>query len=243
MEHAHFPASAVVRAYDSAEILSQQRLGDLMVHLYGHSYTMLHRVDLHRTLYDEAVKLGADIQLAHPVIAVDCDNATAKAANGKVWRGDLIVGADGEKSICREAVIGRPTPSVDSGDHVFRMVIPSAHITEYPELAGLLDPSSVTVTMGPHGHAVTYYLKQDGLLNVVLMAAHEHPEERPKPPHPVDIDQVRQDFAGWKLPELVLKVTEQCSRWTLLDTPAADQWIKGNVVLVGDAAHPMLPTL
>jgi salicylate hydroxylase len=234
--------SGNVRVHDSPEYLSQQRL-DIMKDLFGFPFTMIHRIDLHRILYAEASKLGVEIHLGHSVVDINCQESIVKTANGKDFVGDLVICADGERSVGRNVVVERSIPSKDSGDHVFRLVIPYSKIANDPELVDLLGPSSVDLIMGPNAHAMTYYLQRDGLVNLVLIKAHDTIEDPPKLPHPVSIEDARQEFDGWLIPTKLLKVAESITRWTLLTTEFPERWVRGKTVLMGDAAHPMLPSL
>lgn len=85
-----------------------------MEQLYGSPYYHVHRADLHRMLYDLVLNCRTtpiDIKLASTVIDVGVhDNlatsaggaAWAKLQNGQILHADLIVAADGVKSLIRE---------------------------------------------------------------------------------------------------------------------------------------------
>lgn len=57
-------------------------------------------------LYRIAVDAGAEINFGCPVASVNSDDASVTLTNGRKVYGDLIVGADGDKSVARKAVEG-----------------------------------------------------------------------------------------------------------------------------------------
>jgi salicylate hydroxylase len=61
---------------------------------------------------------------------------------------------------------------------------------------------------------------------------------------PGDPDQLRADFAGWDERLLgMMQQIDQTFRWGLYDREPLSKWFNGRLVLLGDAAHPMLPHL
>ena len=51
-------------------------------------------------------------------------------------------------------------------------------------------------------------------------------------------------YAGWNEALLeMLSHTTQCFKWGIRDRDPLDSWTRGPIALLGDAAHPMMPTL
>jgi salicylate hydroxylase len=244
LESANFPESAAILRYDHFQKLSEQKLGQLMTDLYGTPYIVIHRYDLHAVLYVEAKRLGVQVLLGQGIASIDTKIASVTTEHGTIFNADLVIAADGERSFCREIVTGKHYPTKDSGDHVFRVIIPGDSVRKNsPELAHLVDRPSINLLIGPGGHAMTYSLKRDGLLNIVLTMKHEGVEDPPQFPHPVDLSEAKEAFRGWTAIQGLLESAAATARWTLLDTEMPKTWVKDKVLLVGDAAHVMLPYL
>lgn len=56
---------------------------------------VIHRQDYHAILLHEAERLGAEIKLNADVANLDFEKTEAILADGTVFKGDVIVGADG----------------------------------------------------------------------------------------------------------------------------------------------------
>ena len=59
-----------------------------------------------------------------------------------------------------------------------------------------------------------------------------------------DLNKVQQKFSGWAEPvQEMIKMTpkENCYHWKLSELESLERWSSGNCVLLGDAAHAMLP--
>ncbi|KAK4622189.1 FAD-dependent monooxygenase OpS4 [Fulvia fulva] len=80
---------------------------------YGAPFWDFHRADLHGALLDRAQELGATWQTNSRVVDIDTshpDLATVTLASGARMTADLVVGADGIFSRCREIMLSAPSP-------------------------------------------------------------------------------------------------------------------------------------
>ncbi len=81
--------------------------------------------DLVQVIHDMAVSSGATVQFGIAVTAVDPHGPSVTLANGEILGADLIIGADGYRSMCQQIIetdtgetcVGRP-----SGTVVYRFV-------------------------------------------------------------------------------------------------------------------------
>lgn len=54
------------------------------------------------------------------MVSIDAENASCTLVSGEVVKGDVIIGADGVKSMIREEVVGGEDKPVPTGDAAFR---------------------------------------------------------------------------------------------------------------------------
>jgi salicylate hydroxylase len=82
------------------------------------------------------------------------DGVELKFADRSSAQGDLLVGADGLKSVIRRQIVGNAPPTY-TGDSVWRVTVPFDRIPR-----DLLLDEVMSVFMGPGGHAVCYYRRR-----------------------------------------------------------------------------------
>jgi salicylate hydroxylase len=148
------PEAIVFRRYNTGERVGYTKWGRSMED-YGGPYYHIHRADFHKLLYDLAIP-NVDLRLGSTVVSVDPDAPSLTLASGEVVRGDLIIGADGVKSIIQPVVIGRVNPAQPTGDAAYRALIPTSVMLEDPELKPFVDEPEMTAWMGPGRHLMAY---------------------------------------------------------------------------------------
>ena len=83
-----------------------------------------HRADFHRVLYEYACVLGIPIHLGRRVTSYHEDVKNGKAwvmtEEGEIFKGDVVVGADGVRSRARKLVLGFDDKPVSSGYAIYR---------------------------------------------------------------------------------------------------------------------------
>lgn len=128
------PTFLAVRRYSNGEVLTTEKDFNVKMRAkYGAPFIDLHRVDLQKVLYDKAVHLGATVRLGARVVKVFPETSKVITEAGEMYAGDLIVGADGLWSQCREALLGRKDSPLPTGDLAYRIVLDLDQITD-PEL-------------------------------------------------------------------------------------------------------------
>jgi salicylate hydroxylase len=98
------PKAYVFRLHDTGEVIQTFALSEEHRRQHGAPYIQLHRADLHDLLVDTAHKLRADVvHLNHKVVGFveHGDAVELNFANGAPVRGNLLIGADGLKSVVR----------------------------------------------------------------------------------------------------------------------------------------------
>ncbi len=235
------PGAYVFRLYDTGEEIHRFHLADHHERLHGAPYYQAHRADLHELLADRAMELKTDVvKLNHTATAFDEDDGgvTVRFANGEEARGDLLIGADGLKSIVRRRIAG-DVPATYTGDGAWRLTIPASKLP--PEFMGKV----MSVWMGPGGHAVCYYLRGGEIFNFVgCIEKTEVSEESWTNKLPWEA--LKADFVGWHDDiQTVVETADKdaCYLWSLHNRPPIRDWSLKRTTLLGDSAHPTLPYL
>jgi len=147
---------------------------------------------------------------------------------------DLVVAADGVKSAFRGFVAPDQDKPIYSGQTAWRALV------EAPEPVG---DAGVNVYMGAGQHIVVYPLRDGRFVNI--MAGEDTTNAAPEgwqEAAPRKLLQERFAQFGGPVPAL-LERAKKVHRWGLYRHSLPASWSEGRVVLLGDAAHAMLPYL
>lgn len=235
------PGAYVFRLHDTGETISQFSLADEHERLHRAPYNQLHRADLHDLLAARARAFKPDVvRLNSRVTRFDESETGVRVhlASGETVEGDLLVGADGIKSVVRSQIAG-PDRATYTGDVAWRLTLPTS------ELPPNFMPQVMSVWMGPGAHIVCYYLRAGALLNFVgIVETDEISEESWTAKFPWE--KLKADFRGWH-PDIQLIIDradrDMCFRWSLFDRPPLANWSARRVTMLGDAVHATLPYL
>lgn len=194
----------------------------------GRQPIIAHRADVQAVLISAAA--GIPLRLGMPVTSVRRDAGgalTVIAADGTEMEAGLVVGADGVHSVVR-ALIDESEPRVSP------LLSWRAVVTGAPKI----DDAWLSIGAGHQflatplpGHRAYFA----GLLGPIA--------GRPATPEPVSI---RHAYSGWHdpIPELLTLIERTTVRWDeVRHRPPPRVTARDNVVLIGDAAHPMTPDL
>lgn len=238
---AYHPEDQCVRHYQTAQPMVWINRGKSLLEKYGERYYLIHRADLHDALAAEVRALAPDaIQLNKKCLAVSqtADSASAAFDDGTTSSADLVIGADGSRSLVRQAIFGMLEVSY-TGYIAWRGLVPMSKVPQE-----ILDPPS-GIFVGP-GHLVNRYpVRNWELLNFVAFA------ERPAWTEEgwsirSTVEELLAEFQGWH-PAVLRFMSEtpphSLFKWGLFDREPLKSWSRGRVTLLGDAAHPVLPFL
>lgn len=233
------PKAFEFRRFDTGEMLHRLPLGEAHEQKHGAPYFQIHRSDLHAALQQAVRKRDPQaivLDARATRVQEDAEGVTVEFADGRSARADLLVGADGIKSVVRQHVLGADQP-VFTGQVAWRCTVPIERIP--PELR--TDIVS-TIWCGPRNHAVTYYLRNGQLLNFVGCVERPNEEESWTANRPWE--ELDADYAGWhpSVRAVIDNVDrDQCFRWALNNRKPSMTWSTARVTMLGDAVHATLP--
>jgi salicylate hydroxylase len=203
---------------------------------FGGPYVVVHRAELHRRLVD-ACRAADGIELRGSATVTgytqDASGAAVLLAGGERVTGAAVIGADGIHSAIRRQLVGDGEPRI-SGITVYRAVVPMTDVP--PELR---HPRSVCWWAGPGCHLVHYPISGGRQLNIAVSLDNGATEAL------AGVPQRRSEVLGL-FPALggtarrLLALGDGWRSWVLVDRDPVERWADGRVVLLGDAAHPML---
>lgn len=149
---------------------------------------------------------------------------------------DVVVGADGVWSKCRALIAGAPSVRF-SGNIAWRFVLPFA------EAPSFLPRDRVVAFMAPGAHLVCYPLRDGGGFNLVAITSGMNAAENwGSEGEPKRVAALRSHFDSWH-PQLRALIDRHQSLlyWPLCEA-GPGRWHDGqHLVLIGDAAHAMMP--
>ena len=164
------------------------------------------------------------VRLNHRVTGFteSADGVELHFADGTSARGDMLIGADGVKSVVRAQMFGA-APATYTGDAAWRVVVPTERLPK-----DLLE-QVMSVFMGPEGHVVCYYLRGGTLLNFV---GSSRPTRSPRSPGPSSCrgtSSRRSSKAGIRRSRPIIDAADkdQCYLWSLFNRPPIREWSTG----------------
>ena len=220
-------------AVDGSEVGSFP-VGQAFRDRFKNPYAVIHRADIHATILEGAQ--GSDliqVETSTKVSSVTQDDAgvTAVDQNGRVFKADALIAADGVRSVIREKMFNDP-PRI-SGHVVYRAVVP------VEEMPADLQINAPVVWAGPDCHLVHYPLRGGQQYNLVV-TFHSREEEEWSVTDG-NKEEVLSYFEGiCPRARQMLHLPKTWRRWATADRNPLEKWGEGRVTMLGDAAHGML---
>lgn len=234
---ANCPDAIVLRDYRGASV-TRMELGQNAVRRFGNPYWQFHRADLLSVLAKGALDAGVDIKFNHKVANITRNGAGAliEFEEQESQLVDCLIAADGVRSKTRSAVF-------DGHEATFTGQVAWRGLVSADKLPAGMFGNETQVFMGKGRHLVAYPLRGGSMINFVAV------EERKDWTDegwniPDDPANLRAAFSGWCQPvETLLAAVDHTFLWGLFSHPVLAKWSDGQVALLGDACHPMLPFL
>jgi 2-polyprenyl-6-methoxyphenol hydroxylase-like FAD-dependent oxidoreductase len=233
-----FPQTLTLLDIATAKRLKTVDLGPAFIARYGYPYIVMHRSDLLAILVEACRDSGlVSFETNKEAVAIEDlhDSAELSCRDGSVYRAEALIAADGLWSLTRRTLFS--DDPVQTPKYVaYRGTIPISEITTYAR------PDDLLIWAGPEMHLVQYPVRGGKLYNQVAV---------------FKSDRFRIDSDDWGTPEeldqhfskacpYVIEAVKEVGRgrrWPLFDRNPLAHWARNRVVLLGDAAHPMLQFL
>ncbi|KAK5115114.1 hypothetical protein LTR62_001811 [Meristemomyces frigidus] len=215
---------------------------------YGHHFNAYHRVDMHEEMRRLAQDAGAKIHLGHPVDDVDCERGTIKLKGGETLKKDLIVVADGISSGIVDAITGAHCPSRKSPYSVYRTLIPIDRLMADPltqplwknQESGFCNAMNMQTGTG----CMTYPCRDDTLMNFAYFhRTKPHEQDNDSWHSRSTVEDVLEVLDGFHPAfAAIAKHADIMNCYVVGTRDVLPCMNGGKAVLIGDAAHAMMPT-
>ena len=227
------PGELIFRHWRDGRVLARHPVGSEYLERFGGAFWGMHRADLQRVLCaawgDQELYLGRPLQW----LGSGPDGMRMRFTDGSEATADVVVGADGLHSCVRGWVEPGATPFY-SGTSGFRGLVP------VDALGGLPDPGAVQFWIGPGRHLLHYRI--GAVVNFLAVLDGPPRWAAPHGPAPAAAGELAAHFDGWHPAVLeMITAVPQSPRWPLFALAPLNRWRRDGVVLLGDAAHAMVP--
>lgn len=246
MKHAIELQDITLRSYSDGTALRSLNLIPGMRIEYGMPYLATHRVTFHKSMGDRARDQGVQLVLGCTVTSINFETPSVHLKDGRVFIGDLVLGADGELSQCRSLLLGRPDPPHHFGHLLFSCEINQDVLRNTEDLKGLVDVPSTPYWLGPGTLCLGNVVHEAGTFNLLGGIVESVESKVRTRPQLSDMVKVKEYFKDWD-PKLrrLLDLMPFCITWTSTAISDLNEWShpNGKFALLGDAAHAMTPYL
>ncbi|GAA5841476.1 hypothetical protein JCM11251_007153 [Rhodosporidiobolus azoricus] len=203
-----------VRRWDTGEVIAMQSLAQ-MASLIGH------RGDYHQAFFDRVEELGIPINMGTPV----------KSYNGI-------------KSPTRELVLGYEDKPKSSGYACYRAYTNGDTVRADPLAGQLVERDTMNIWIGQNLHIVQNTCRDGQDFNWIVTHKDDEDiaESWSQPGRVEDAVALVQDWDATIVNGM--KLTPSCLDWKIVYRGPIPTWVSksGKIVLLGDSAHPHLPT-
>ena len=225
---------------------------------YGFPHCTGHRASLAGGLYKACQKQSAiTFNFGCTVESIEAfypePTFIAKPRNGDSYqvKADVLLAADGIKSIARPKLLAQVDGSMDvedTGKAAYRVLLPRELMASDPEMMALLDSNQVTRWIGEGRHWIAYPIASRTIYNLSSIQPDVNFAAAPSATYTTKgskdaMLEVFADFCPLVQRMLNLVPDGEVCEWKLRVHKPLPTWVQGSVALLGDACHPTLPHL
>ena len=238
------PTNRVSLKWDDGSLRSRVPMKGVHEAQYDAPYLTAHRAELHailqRSIPETSVYLGKRC-----VGASSSDGgAVAHFHDGSEIEADVVIAADGIRSTLREQLFGADEPRFTEMI-AWRCMVPMEFVPKRvgPNLSVALEAGEHFGWLGSNGHVICYPIGDGSMLNIFAgRVSTDWVDESWSVPS--SREELIAAYAGWDEALLnMFRRVEHCFKWGIFDRDPQPEWVRKRVALLGDAAHPTMPTL
>ncbi|KAJ5618514.1 hypothetical protein N7528_006625 [Penicillium herquei] len=233
-----------LRRWQTGKVIGRTKIGYDFRSKFDAPYWVIHRAHFHKAMKDMASALGVKIEMASKVVSYDTAAPTLTLEDGTVIQADLIVAADGVNSLARANVPRalESTPHI-TGFATYRAEIDIDKMREDPELAELVDRSSMNLWLGDNRHVQAYKIDSGKTFHMVMSYPDDSAGMEDSNAEPLTaLLHMRQEFTGWDpLLTKIVNLVQHTKKCPIYSGSRLKRWVSGKFLVLGDAAHTILP--
>jgi 6-hydroxynicotinate 3-monooxygenase len=226
-------------AFVSRDVVTGDTLNELVFDeeaeaRFGGPFVNIHRADLHQILVS-VLKPGT-IRFDHALAGLIHVGDAVKLSfvNGASIEADIVIGADGIRSIVRDAIQGKEPPR-----YIGKVALRAVFTAE--KIAGL-PMRDCTKWWGDDRHLLAYYMSDRRDECYIMGAVPSDYWQEDTPPRDGTRDDFLEGFPNAH-PDLLglMLAAEKVQLLPICDRVRNDTWSDGRIVLAGDACHAVRP--
>jgi len=228
----YLPKKIIVRNYSSGKEIAHVAINKKKYN----EFITVDRRDLINVLYQRYKDLSGTVNTSCEVTEIEVEKKELIYNNGQRQSSEVFLGCDGIRSKIREKYFDNSKP-LNTNFSAWRGI---SDLTNLPEFR---DSDEVNIYYGPNGHVVHYPIGTKGKVNFVGVKDSSNwtkeswREEGSK-------EELLKDYLNWNNGLLNFMTSpEKVFKWGIFKRQKIQSLQKRNIVLLGDAAHPMVPFL
>ncbi|KAF9447713.1 FAD/NAD(P)-binding domain-containing protein, partial [Macrolepiota fuliginosa MF-IS2] len=236
-------------SFHSGEVIGFLEWQEDIIQEAGAEFLLMHYDDLHQALYRLAISAGATVTFGTSIRSVYFDDTKEQPVvvleDGTELSAEVIIGADGYRSVVRKTVAPEADVGVDTKHSFYTVTVPTSEMRKDPELRQYAELSEWPIWMGDSRSALGYPIRdgKEYSLHVYWPDEGLHQSEPVEEGWDVTVPTSIIDFEEYD-PRIqrLFNLAPTALRTRFIRREIAEDWLdeSGRILLIGEAAHPLL---